>query len=230
MIAGFTMVSFYVKSLYTFVPLTETIDIILECVYNRKEISTALIEDEMKKLLTLCTKNVHFTLNNEIFVPNDGSIFMVEVENTLVPSFNQYVKKWRHYVDDTFAYVKKASIDDILMTLNSFHPNSSFTYEKENNNQLPLLDAFLIRNRTHVDTTVFQKDTHIWDLCLNWDTFTPISWKWGTLKTPVNRAYLVCSNNELLHKERAYLRSEILKKNGFSLRRIKPFMKEVQES
>ena len=166
MIAGFTMVSFYVKSLYTFVPLTETIDIILECVYNRKEISTALIEDEMKKLLTLCTKNVHFTLNNEIFVPNDGSIFMVEVENTLVPSFNQYVKKWRHYVDDTFAYGKKASIDDILMTLNSFYPNSSFTYEKENNNQLPLLDAFLIRNRTHVDTTVFQKDTHIWDLCL----------------------------------------------------------------
>ena len=84
-IAGFTMVSFYVKSLYTFVPLTETIDIILECVYHRKEISTVLIEDEMKKLLTLCTKNVHFTLNNEIFVPNDGRIFMVEVENTLVP-------------------------------------------------------------------------------------------------------------------------------------------------
>ena len=107
-IAGFTMVSFYVKSLYTFVPLTETIDIILECVYNRKEISTVLIEDEIKKLLTLCTKNVHFTLNNEIFVPNDGSIFMVEVENTLVPSLNQHVKKWRHYVDDTFAYVKKS--------------------------------------------------------------------------------------------------------------------------
>ena len=26
----------------------------------------------MKKLLTLCTKNVHFTLNNEIYARNDG--------------------------------------------------------------------------------------------------------------------------------------------------------------
>ena len=36
---GFTMVSFDVK-LFTSVPLTETIDIILDCVYNHKEIST----------------------------------------------------------------------------------------------------------------------------------------------------------------------------------------------
>ena len=37
---GFTMVSFNVKSLFTSVPLTETIDIILDRVYNRKEILT----------------------------------------------------------------------------------------------------------------------------------------------------------------------------------------------
>ena len=61
---GFTMVSFNVKSLFTSVPLTETIDIILDRVYNRKEILTKIVltKNEMKKLLTLCTKNVHFTL------------------------------------------------------------------------------------------------------------------------------------------------------------------------
>ena len=69
---GFTMVSFDVKALFTSIPLTETIDIILDRNYNRKEISTALTKNEMKKLLTLCTKNVHFTLNNEIYVQNDG--------------------------------------------------------------------------------------------------------------------------------------------------------------
>ena len=26
----------------------------------------------MKNLLTLCTKNVHFTFNNEIYIQNDG--------------------------------------------------------------------------------------------------------------------------------------------------------------
>ena len=68
---GFTMVSFDVKSLLTSVPFTETIDIILDHVHNHKEISIILTKNETKKLLTLCTKNVHFTLNNEIYVEND---------------------------------------------------------------------------------------------------------------------------------------------------------------
>ena len=117
------MVSFDVKSLFTSVPLTETIDIILDRVYNRKEISTALTKNEIKKLLTLCTKNVHFTLNNEIYVQNDGvaigpplgpilaNVFMVELENTLVPRLHQHIKKWRRYVDDTFAYVTATGLE-----------------------------------------------------------------------------------------------------------------------
>ena len=120
---GFTMVSFDVKSLFTSVPLTETIDIILDRVYNRKEISTALTKNEIKKLLTLCTKNVHFTLNNEIYVQNDGvaigpplgpiltNVFMVELDNTLVPRLRQHIKEWRRYVDDTFAYVTATGLE-----------------------------------------------------------------------------------------------------------------------
>ena len=68
----------------------------------------------MKKLLTLCTKNVHFTLNNEIYVRNDGfalgsplepiltKVLMVKLENILVPRLDQHVKKWKRYVNDTF--------------------------------------------------------------------------------------------------------------------------------
>ena len=144
----FAVVSFDAKSLFTSIPLTETIDITLELVHNRKEISTVLTKSEMNKLLTLCTKNVHFTLNNEIYVQNCGfamgsplgpilgNAFMVELENTLVPRLHQHVKKWRHYVDDTFACVRNESINYVLITLNSFHPNIRFTYEKENSSQL----------------------------------------------------------------------------------------------
>ena len=48
-----------------------------------------------------------------------------------VPRLHEHVKKWRRYVDDTFAYVRNESIDYVLKTLNSFHPNVSFTYAKE---------------------------------------------------------------------------------------------------
>ena len=140
----------------------------------------------MKKLLTLCTKNVHFTLNNEIYIQNDGvamesplgpilaNVFIVELENTLVPRLHEHVKKWKHFVDDTFAYVRNESIDYVLITFNSFHPNINLTYEKENNSQLPFLDVLFIRNGTHLDTTVYQKDTHN-DLYLHWDAFAPVS-------------------------------------------------------
>ena len=43
----------------------------------------------------------------------------------------------------------------VSTTLNLFHPNISFTYEKENNSQLPFLDVLFIRNGTHLDTAVY---------------------------------------------------------------------------
>ena len=113
---GFTMASPDVKSLFTSIRLAETIDIILDRIYNSKEISTVLTKNEMRKLLTLCTKNVHFTLN-EIYVQNDtvamgsplgpilANAFTVDLENTLVPRLHQHVKKWIRYLDDTFAYL-----------------------------------------------------------------------------------------------------------------------------
>ena len=123
----------------------------------------------MKKLLTLCTKNVHFTLNNEIYIQNDGvamesplgpilaNVFIVELENTLVPRLHEHVKKWKHFVDETFAYVRNESIDYVLTTLNSFNPDLNVTYEKENNSQLLFLDVLFIRNGTHLDTKFTEK-------------------------------------------------------------------------
>ena len=59
-----------------------------------------------------------------------ASVFIVELENTLVPRLHQHVKKWRRYVDDIFAYVKNESTNYILIKLDSFHPAIIFTYEK----------------------------------------------------------------------------------------------------
>ena len=100
---GFTIASSAIKSLFSSVQLTEAIDFILHRIYNRKELS--VIKNEMKNMLTLYPKNVHFTLNNEIYVQNDrvamgsslrpisANVCMVELENTLVPRLHQRVKK-----------------------------------------------------------------------------------------------------------------------------------------
>ena len=54
--AGYEMVSFAVKSLFTDVPLDQTIDIILRRIYDHKDLETPITKSEMKEMLTLCTK------------------------------------------------------------------------------------------------------------------------------------------------------------------------------
>lgn len=66
------LISFDVTSLFTNVPLDFTIDIILKRIYTNKEIKTNIPKQQMKELLILCTENVHFSYNNEIFIQTDG--------------------------------------------------------------------------------------------------------------------------------------------------------------
>ena len=92
------LVSFDVKSLFTNVPLDQTIEIILNIVYKKNEISTDMTKSEMKELLNLCTKSVHFTFDGNIYVQNDGvamgspsgpvlaNIFLVELERSVIPT------------------------------------------------------------------------------------------------------------------------------------------------
>ena len=182
----------------------------------------------MKNILILCTKNVHFTFTNEIYIQNDGvvmgsplgpilaGIFMVELENTLVPKLKQHIKNWRRYVDDTFVYVKNDSIEYVLSVLKSFQPNIKFSYEKEVNNTLPFLDVLFIRNSEHIHTTVYRKETNN-DLYLYWDVFAPISWKCGPIRTLVIRAYIIYSDNNYLQQELKHLKHVFHIQNGYPM-------------
>ena len=130
------MVSFDVKSLFTNVPLETTIDIILRRIYTNHELTTSLTKKEMKELLLLCTKNVHFTFNQQIYIQVDGvamgspvvpllaDTFMIELERSLIPNL-QKLRFWRRYVDDTIRFVEIGSIKYIRSVLNSFRKKHS---------------------------------------------------------------------------------------------------------
>ena len=64
---GYKKVSFDVKSLFTNVTPEKTIEITLKNIYESQEINTSISKKEMKQLLTLCTKNVHFTYDNKVY-------------------------------------------------------------------------------------------------------------------------------------------------------------------
>ena len=161
------MVSFDVKSLFTNVPLNQKIDLILKRIYDFKELETQISTYEMKEMLTLYTKKVHFTYNKKVFIQTDGvamgsplgpvlaDIFLIELEKTLLPDiYILYVKFWIGYEDDTISYVKIGSIKHTLPSWNSFEENIQFTFGYENKSTLPFLDVLLCRNGREITTTV----------------------------------------------------------------------------
>ena len=64
---GYQMISFDVKTLFTSIPLGETLEITLQRIYNRNEITMQIPKKVMHELLLLCIKEVHFTYSNGIY-------------------------------------------------------------------------------------------------------------------------------------------------------------------
>ena len=166
------LISFDVTSLFTNVQLDFTIDVILKQIYDENEVNTNVPKQQMRELLLLCTKNVHFSYNGNIYTQSDGvamnsplgpvlaGIFMVELERTILPTLRDHMSPWKRYVDDTISYIKKESIEHVSK-LNGYHDNIEFTYEIENDGKLTFSDALVMRKDYEVETTVYRKIPYI---------------------------------------------------------------------
>ena len=117
---GYRFVSFDMESLFTSVPLSKTINIILDWIYNKKLLKTNIKKRAMKKILKdCCTKNA-FSFNNTIYEQIDGvsmgsclgpvlaNIIMTELETVIVDKLfaANLLKFYIPYLDDTLALIK----------------------------------------------------------------------------------------------------------------------------
>ena len=167
---GYKMVSFNVKSLFTNVPLDQTINITLKWIYDVNELRISIPRNEMKELLLLRTKKVNFTINGKIYMHVDGvamesplgpvlaDIFMIELEKVVLPEL--CIRYWKRYVDDTICFVKSGTINYVITKLNSFDSNIQFTFEEEDKGALPFLDVLIQRNGDSIVTTISLKPTN----------------------------------------------------------------------
>jgi len=98
--------------------------------------------------------------------------------------------------------------------LNSKHQKIKFTVEIENNNLLSFLDIHVFKGRNNFITSVYRKDTFS-GLGLSYFSFCPNIFKINSLKTLINRAYVICSSYDNFHKEISFLKSYFVS-NGYS--------------
>ena len=195
----------------------------------------------MKDLLMLCTKNVHFTFNDITFLQIDGvamgsplgpvlaGIFMTQLERTILPELGSYMLPWSRYVDDTVTAVNSNYVNQALTALNGFDNNIQFTYELEsNNNCLPFLDVLLVRKQQLIETQVYRKPTAN-NIYLHWESHAPKSWKIGTLKTLLLRAYKICSSTKSREEELKHISTVFNTINGYPVQVIENVMEKMQE-
>ena len=94
--------------------------------------------------------------------PFIAGLFMSRFDTEIKEEFQYFPRIWLRYVDDIFAVfdTKVADIDQFVSKLDSRFPSVKFTYEMENNEQLPFLDSLVIRNRENkLEIDIYRKDT-----------------------------------------------------------------------
>ena len=141
---GDQMVSFDVKSLYTNVPLAETIDIVTEYVYSENSVVVPPIPESIfKKLLRSVTEGI-FMFNGDCYKQVDGlamggplgpslaNFFLAHLEKTKMfqKSLDMHPKLYLRYIDNIFAiFSKDQDYEHFRNCINSPHDNLEFTAE-----------------------------------------------------------------------------------------------------
>ena len=218
--------SFDVSSLFTNVPLNETIDI---CLNKITQNGTCKIPPgKLKKLLQFATQKSHFLFNGILYDFADGmamgsplapimaDIFMIDFEEKHIHSktLAHAPNIWQRYVDDTFcSFDSKDKALHFLTYLNNCHPNIKFTVEFEEEGCLPFLDILIRKGTDFCSTTIHRKKTFT-GLYTKWDSFTPRKYKINLIRTLTFRYLKICSSKEILQASLGELKG-FLASNGY---------------
>ena len=232
------MASFDVESLFTNIPLDETITIITESLFGELEKFKKFTKIQFTKLLNLAVKDSPFLFNNKLYLQTDG----MSMGNPLGPTFANcflgfHEKNWlddcpisfkplvyKRYVDDCFLLFRKPHhIPKFLSYLNNKHNNINFTVEHEVDRKLPFLDVLLTRNENGISTSVYHKPTFT-GLGLNFLSFVPENFKINAIKTLLYRCYNICSDWHSIHTELESL-TNFFKNNKYPLHLIHKHIK-----
>ena len=174
-------------------------------------------------LLEFCLKNTYFSFQDQFYEQVEGAAMGSPVSPIVANLYMEYLEQkalstapnptpkfWHKYADDTFVIHKEANKQGFLQHINSVDPAIRFTVEdNKEDGSIPFLDTIV---KPEVDgslsITVYRKPTYT-DQYLQWDNYHHLPAKFSVIQTLFPRASTMCSNPELLQKEKEHLRKAL---------------------
>ena len=224
--SGLTFASYDVASLFTNIPLEETVDIIAKANFDQK-LSRDLDPHIIKKIIRTTTQNCFFRFDGKIFSQTDGvamgsplgptlaNIFMSDFESKHLGNCPEECRPvlYRRYVDDILvAFKRPEDIGAFWEYYNNLHPNIKFSIEEENGGIINFLDITI---KKEGGTSTFRKNTFT-GLLTKYNSFLHQQYKTGLISCLLYRSWKLCSSMAMFEEEISFLKTLFLQ-NRFPL-------------
>ena len=207
-------VSYDVVSLFTKIPVEETIEYIIYQIYNEKKVPQICSKTIFRSLMYKLTTECAFQFNENLFKQAEGcsmggsltvtlaDIHMIRTEKDIVTPLKPIF--YKRFVDDIYNRRKKGIHDNLCERLNNYHPNIKLTIEI---NPTKFLETEIIDNEGTIETKVYRKTTK---LTVSWALDIPKRYKRNTINTDLYRAKQITLNldNELVIIKKKFLAAD----------------------
>ena len=222
------MSSLDVDSLFTNIPLNETIQICGNLLFRDNPIVDGLNKEQFEQLLTIATTESLILFDGIYYQQTDGvamgsplgptlaNVFLCHHEQQWLATCPKHIKPvyYQRYVDDIFILHQNSNcLTEFQQYLNQQHPNMHFTSEEENDDTLPFLDIFVTRKNSTFYTSVYRKPTFS-GVYTHFTSYLPVVYKESLVSTLLYRAHRICTNWNEIHKETMKVRTLMLR-NGY---------------
>ena len=185
------------KSLFTNVPIQETIDYILDEIYVKDKLPKICSKLIFKRLLLKLTTENTFKFTSNFYKQTDdctmggplsvifSDIYMTKTEREVVnPSKPKFYKR---FVDDIINRRNINQPDDLFQKLNSNHPNMKYTVEIKPEF---FLDTKIVYSNDVLTTEVNRNERK---LPVHWSSKVPKRYKRNAIVSDLNRATRIAS-------------------------------------
>ena len=187
--------------------------------------------DQILELLEFLLRTTFFIFNGEFHQQTDGvamrgpassivaEIYMISTETTAITTADTLPRIWERHVDDVFYILRRCNLEQFFQHINSLHPKTKFTMEKEENSSIPFLDTLIQQNQDGtISVKVYRKATHT-NQYLSFTSNHSTRSKQSIITALFDQAESVITNNTELKQEQQQI-TKVLQSNGYSKQSI----------